>query len=217
MDNLKYWRMCEEYTVIEAAFLICDEDPNTFYADQIAGLDATTTALKRAIFSGKLKAKIKHKARTNKFHKSAEGFFEHQEHDDEPSISDQVEPDWYQTTIQGDDIKEWLRGLRHTDNFFFQDENPKTNQEGPDYLDPSHACYAHKLAAAIKAWHAVTSDPALRRGRSAKQAMEKWLINNAEELGLINKDGSINKSGIEDAAKIANWEQKGGAPKQTSI
>src|SRR5262249_8679108 len=40
-----------------------------------------------------------------------------------------------------------------------------------------------------------------------------WLRQHANEFGLTKEDGNPNEQGIEDAAKIANWDTKGGAPK----
>ena len=83
----------------------------------------------------------------------------------------------------------------------------------PDYLDQENEHYSPKLAASISVWEAVTSDPALMRGTSAKQAMMKWLRRNADKFGLTKEDGNPNEQGIEEIAKIANWDAKGGAPK----
>jgi hypothetical protein len=86
----------------------------------------------------------------------------------------------------------------------------------PDFLDENHPHYSPKLAAAIDAWQAVTADPSLRNGRSVKQALADWLKKNAQKYQLIKEDGTSNESGIKEVAKIANWEQKGGAPKTPS-
>jgi hypothetical protein len=34
-----------------------------------------------------------------------------------------------------------------------------------------------------------------------------------DEFGLTKEDGSPNEQGIDDVAKIANWDTRGGAPK----
>ena len=39
------------------------------------------------------------------------------------------------------------------------------------------------------------------------------MLKNADQFGLIKEDGTSNKQGIEEIAKIANWNIKGGAPK----
>ncbi|MND07504.1 hypothetical protein D3C83_295210 [compost metagenome] len=53
-------------------------------------------------------------------------------------------------------------------------------------------------------------------GKSPKQALEKWLREHALEFGLTTEDGSPNGTGIEEAAKVANWQPGGGAPKTPS-
>jgi hypothetical protein len=85
--------------------------------------------------------------------------------------------------------------------------------EGPDYLSSFHPNYSAKLAAAIEAWRAVSGNPELRRGKTIKQALDKWLREHANEFGLTKEDGNPNEQGIEEVAKIANWDLKGGAPK----
>jgi hypothetical protein len=39
------------------------------------------------------------------------------------------------------------------------------------------------------------------------------LAAHANEFGLTKEDGNPNEQGIEEVAKIANWDTKGGAPK----
>ena len=86
-------------------------------------------------------------------------------------------------------------------------------KRGPDYLSTDHANYSPKLAAATYAWMAISTDPELRRGKSVKQALVMWLRQHANEFGLTKEDGNPNEQGIEDVAKIANWDTKGGAPR----
>jgi hypothetical protein len=82
--------------------------------------------------------------------------------------------------------------------------------ETPGYRDITHDRFAPKLAAAIDAWESVT-DP---QGRHPKQALVKWLTDNAAKLGLWDNDnGRPNKTAIEEAAKVANWKDRGGAPR----
>jgi hypothetical protein len=40
-----------------------------------------------------------------------------------------------------------------------------------------------------------------------------WLRQHANEFDLTKEDGNPNEQGIEDVAKIANWDTKGGAPR----
>jgi hypothetical protein len=78
--------------------------------------------------------------------------------------------------------------------------------------NPFGRYYAPKLAAANAAWEAVTSDPNRLRGRSPKKALTLWLTEHAAEYYLLNKDGTPNATGIEEVAKVANWQPGGGAP-----
>ncbi|MGF6634267.1 hypothetical protein OKW38_002952 [Paraburkholderia sp. MM5496-R1] len=84
----------------------------------------------------------------------------------------------------------------------------KSLEEMQGYRDMTHDRFAPKLAAAIDAWEAVT-DP---QGKHPKQALTQWLTTNAAALGLWDKNGP-NKTAIEEAAKVANWKERGGAPK----
>jgi hypothetical protein len=71
--------------------------------------------------------------------------------------------------------------------------------------------YAPKLAAAVRAWNKVTSDPTALNGKTPKKALEIWLRKHANEYGLTNKDGNPNELGIEEICKVANWKPSGGA------
>jgi hypothetical protein len=81
----------------------------------------------------------------------------------------------------------------------------------PAYLDSTHSCYSHKLAAAIHAWEAVSSSPEkierekLHGRRSSIAPIQDWLIENSEKCGLIHK-GKPNKTAIEEITKVANWK-----------
>lgn len=81
--------------------------------------------------------------------------------------------------------------------------------DAPDYLDPQNPRYAPKLAAAVRAWQSVTD----AGGKHPKQALAKWLREHAAEYGLTDDEGKPNETGIEEAAKVANWQPGGGAPK----
>lgn len=104
-------------------------------------------------------------------------------------------------------LREWLekKGI-HTDFF-----NMEEKIDAP-YINSSHPRFSPKLYAAIKAWEAM-EDENLYRGISAKKGMEDWLKSNYKSLGLAHANGEINKTAIDEAAKIANWMPLGGAPK----
>ena len=111
-----------------------------------------------------------------------------------------------ETIVNIEDLKKWLTDKGVQVNFFFPSAKP-------DYLDERHKNYSPKLAAAISVWEAVTADTSLMHGTTAKQAMMKWLRRHADQYGLTKDDGNPNEQGIEEIAKIANWDSKGGAPK----
>jgi len=138
--------------------------------------------------------------------------------------------DWCKVTINREDLIDWLIRRGVTPEFFADEiqarktarmdagavstvptilNPPVQHQRIPAYLNPEHPRYAPKLAAAIRAWEAV-EDP---KGKHPAQAIREWLTRNAKELGLLKDGGELNKSAIDDIAKIANWQPKGGAPK----
>jgi hypothetical protein len=194
MEGLDYWRLCDELTVVQAALLIAGKDPSGLQdvidsqaqSDIPPGYAAAKAALTSAIRRNQLPANI------------IEGGDE-----DFPTG-----PDWYYTTVHVEDLKRWLSSRGFAAGFFFP-----LQKRGPDYLTTDHTNYSPKLAAAIHAWMAMSAHPELRRGKSVKQALVIWLRQHANEFGLTKEDGNPNEQGIEDVAKIANWDTKGGAPR----
>jgi hypothetical protein len=193
MESLDYWRLCDELTVLQAALLIVGEDPadNTYVestasGNQPTGYLAAKTALLNAISAKELYA------------------------DKRDAWTGDGNDSWIplQCLIKVTDLQFWLSKRGIVTGFFF----PKVSNS-PDYLDANHPNYAPKLAAAIEAWQAVTSRPELMKAKTAKQGMIKWLRENASRFGLTKDDGNPNEQGIEEIAKIANWDTKGGAPK----
>jgi len=195
MDPLDHWRLCDDLSVVQAALLIVGEDPSGTqeYVDQNQaqnrphGYDAAKTALINAIRGRRLAAK-------------------HVAVDDMGRLIG--EPDWHEITVSVEDLRSWLKSRGFTTGFFFP-----VAESGPDYLSQSHPNYAPKLAAAIGAWQAVSTSEQLRRGKTVKQALDVWLRQHANEFGLTKDDGNPNEQGIEEVAKIANWDTRGGAPR----
>lgn len=88
----------------------------------------------------------------------------------------------------------------------------KQPDQSHGYLDPSHPRYAPKLAAAVRAWQAVTD-----AGKTTpKQALDKWLRANAAEFGMINDVGKPVEAAVVECSTVANWNFIGGAPKTPS-
>jgi hypothetical protein len=193
MSPLDYWRFCQVLTVVQATILIIGEDPSEVIRDVHGnvrdwptGYEAVTAALLGDIKRKLLPADV------------PEGRdFEAQE----------TFPLWENATILVEDLRNWLKSRGVQRGFFFPEP------QGPDYLSSRQPNYSPKLAAAVHAWRAVSGDPELRKGKSVKQALDVWLRQHANEFGLTKEDGNPNEQGIQEVAKIANWETKGGAPK----
>jgi len=209
---MDYWRLCDELSVVQAALLIVGQDPagNQEYIltwkpdDRPSGFDAAFAALKNAINSERLVATVRRRSWERGWNEDPGEGQDLARDERGVQIIYEAEPDWNQTTVNLEDLRTWLakRGLRT--GFFFP-----TAAEGPDYLDPKHPRYAPKMAAAVLAWLNVT-DPG---GKHPKQALAKWLREHAAEFALTDEDGKPNETGIEESAKVANWQPGGGAPR----
>jgi hypothetical protein len=227
--KLDFWRLCDELSVVHAALLIAGCLPEQFENveawsafEQPTGYPAARAALRNAILSGSLSATVRRSAWDRGWDEEpadGEAYGKLQALVSEKGAADfearrllgagraliyRIEPDWHATTVQVPALREWLamRGMRT--GFFF----PQA-ADAPDYLDPRHARFAPKLAAAVRAWLAV-QDP---QGKHLKQALAKWLREHSAEFGLSDDEGKPNEQGIEECAKVANWQPGGGAPK----
>ncbi len=197
VENIDYWRFCDELTIVQAALLMVGVDPagNAEYISDWEphqrpnGYTAVSSALRHAVSSGTLKATIVRQ--------------------DAPygTISDDT--DWVATRIAVSDLKEWVLKRGFKPDFFFP-----LGVETAEYLDRDNPQFSQKLAAAVEAWKAVSTER--RRwnsGKSVKADLTKWLNLHAPDYGLTNEEGEPNKQAIEEVAKVANWNTKGGAPK----
>ena len=221
MEGIDYWRLCDELSVIQAALLIVDEDPAVSQEyilgwdsqNRPRGFDAAFAALKNSIKSSSLAAIVRWDS-YDSIEVCSSNFGDYDDCSKLVDTSNGAElyvktvPNWHDTTIRVEDLRDWLKHRGLKSGFFF----PQAS-DIPDYLDPNNANYAPKLAAAICAWETVTLDPSLIKATTAKQSMVKWLRQNAGRYGLTKEDGNPNEQGIEEIAKIANWDAKGGAPK----
>jgi hypothetical protein len=201
LDDFDYWRLCDELSVFQAALLtvgINPSDDEGAYCENHAiherphGYEAAKTAISNALKKGYLGGSLvpQYNYDDQGYANAAEGTV-----------------DIEKSTVDVDSLIAWLdcRGLKN--GFFSRDKTEKA-----DYLDSKHPRYAPKLAAAVKAWLAV-EDPG---GKHPKQALSKWLREHASEFGLSDDEGKPNETGIEEAAKVANWQPGGGAPKTPS-
>lgn len=216
MESLDYWRLCDEVSVIQAILLVIGDDPARLQENvegwtppnRPTGYDAAKAAITHAILSGRLPATIRRVAWQRGWNEEPEadeaiGLDEHGR-----QIIYKQEPDWRLTTVAVENLKSWLKSRGFKTGFFFPDETTD-----PVYLNREEACFSPKLAAAVSAWEAVRSDPQSTRGKSVKQALLIWLRKNSDRFSLSKEDGSPNEQGIEEVAKIANWDTKGGAPR----
>lgn len=188
MDALDYWRLCDEVSVVQAALLIVGEDPShyqEFDGEQPWKSPTGYDAAKTALLAAYRGKQL-------------------------PAYPVEINGRFSEckTRIKVEDLRAWLKSKGTTTGFFFS-----RLQGGPDYLSQLHPNYSPKLAAAVEVWRAVSADQELRRGKSVKQALVIWLRQHATEFGLTKEDGGPNEQGIEEIAKIANWDTKGGAPR----
>lgn len=184
MESLDYWRLCDELSIIQAALLIVGKDPSESQ-EYIEMWEPHKRPKGFEAAKSALKAAVNSKKIVAKVRYST---------------MDSSEPDWHISTVSVDSLKQWLVSRGFTSGFFFPEK-----QYNLPYLDVAHPQYAPKLAVAIMAWEAVTNNRYLLRNKTPKKAIGSWLETNAEKYGLT-------KQAIEEIAKIANWNTKGGAP-----
>jgi hypothetical protein len=198
LNGLDYWRLCDELNIVQAALLIAGSDPGNDQSfvenwpphERPTGYDAAKTAITNALRSGKIDGKL----------------IPHFDTDINGNrcgpIDDTV--DIQESRIEVESLKIWLKSRGLKGGFFFP-----TQSDDVDYLDQTHPRYAPKLAAAVKAWIAVGEVT----GKTPKQSLVKWLREHAAEFDLSDDEGKPNETGIEEAAKVANWQPAGGAPR----
>lgn len=187
MEELDYWRLCEELNIVQAALLVVGEDPSVSeYAEgwKLSNRPEGYEAAKIAICGG-LKNYIRYEKEYAELEEQTDCLrgdyasapdmvLENNEYLSSllnRSIAGTLIPesmididgydigfrqgsiDVYNSTVNADSLKQWLRLKGFTTGFFFPEPVGTT-----DFLDPLNPRYAPKLAAAVKAWQAVT-DP----------------------------------------------------------
>ena len=192
MQAIDLWKLSAEYSVIHAALIIAghhpedsEERPEYELVRAKKGYLAAKTALCNAVRSGGI-TPIALK-------------YEQTEYSDLDSL------DVQRTIISVDELRRFVRSRGMLCDFF-----ERANQR-PEFVAPGSKYFSKKLYAANRAWSAVTEEPERLIGKSPKQAVEKWLIEHAEELGLLRRDGQPNQTGIEEICKVVNWKPEGGA------
>lgn len=208
MQGIEHWKFLDELSVVEAALLSIDCDPQQYAKveelepeEQPDGYQASIRLITRAILAKKLPAKIKNLAQPTHF-----GY-------DGEDLIPEYSPDWNLTTVMAEDLKAFYSSIDRTCEFFFG-VKPR---DIPDYLDKDHPCYSPKLAGAVQAWQAAAANNDLPQARSTKSTLRGWLEEHADEFELTRDGDSLNVSAIIEIAKIANWDRKGGAPKTPEL
>lgn len=200
MDDIDYWRLCDDLSIIQASLLIIGENPsedhnyeNSNSNKKPLGYDAAKTAIVNALKRDVIDGQICWESETD---------FNGNE------VGNARYVDVYSSIVSVDSLRAFLkkRGIRG--GFFLPNEFEDRN-----YLDPTNEFYAPKLAAAVKAWEQVSSNAGLTAGKTPKQAIEKWLREHASEYDLTDTEGNPFKAAIEQISKVANWKPSGGAAK----
>jgi hypothetical protein len=200
MTDLSFWRLSEELTIVQAALLLVGQDPSLHFGvenkddtKQPANYQAAKVAISNALLREDVEGRCIPMA----------------EYDVDENVIGEL-PNTvavYASTVDVESLRTWLASRGMKEGFFFAGGPVE-----PDYLDPNSTRYAPKLAAAIRAWEAM-EDLCLLEGKTPKQALTKWLRENASRYGLSGDDGAPNETGIEEVAKVANWQPSGGAPR----
>lgn len=200
MQSADYWRLCDHLSIFQSIMLILGYDPENQSSYDVEnskkekipqGYGALKTALTNAVMIDSISNNIAYK-----------------QYDHRHNALDTPEIDIDQTILYVSSLRDYLNDKGFKEGFFFPEGNISE-----EYLDSQNQYYAPKLAAAVNAWKAVTHDPSLLNGKTPKQAMQKWLRENATRYGLTSDDGKLNETGIEEICKVANWQTGGGAAK----
>ena len=193
-----FWRLCDELTVHQAAYLVVGIDPQINTAalsrdlrnnKRPAGYGAAIHALASKLRDGTIKGKHVLKTQTD-FDGNFDGY-----------IDGSTDLDC--SIVDTDSVRSWLKSKGYKTGFFIPDCDGE-----PDYMNPNDARYAPKLAAAVSAWQAVTNAGKM----SPKKALEKWLREHAGHFGLTDDDGNPVTKAMEECSTVANWQTSGGAP-----
>lgn len=201
MDELFYWRLCDELSILQAALLIIGHDPSGENCHvekwQINERPHGYEAAKTAIING---------LKNNNLDGYLHYFPDYDREGDKCGYTNEV--DINSSTVSVEALKPFLRRRGICEGFFFNSDSDE-----PSYLNPENPNYAPKLAAAVRAWETITSNEALLNGKTPKQAIEKWLREHASTFNLTGTDGNPVAAAIEQISKVTNWRPEGGAAK----
>jgi len=121
---------------------------------------------------------------------------------------------WPETEVTAGDITEYCKksGIIH-ERFNPEPATPEEPENNRFDLDLKNIPLSVKMNAAIKVLKALDTDIEYHKKKSPTQRISQWLKDHYKDLGLIKPDGSMNKEGIEQISKVANWNPSGGTPK----
>jgi hypothetical protein len=189
-----YWVLFDELSMFQAISLCLGYDPENNHSNFVEsrrgytapmGYSALKNLIINAVKSERITAQIS-------YHDYNQG--------------DYVDID--ETIVEVASFKKFLLDKRIESDFFFP--NGELLQ---GYLNSNHCHFSVKLYAAISAWDALSVNPNLLNGKTPKQAIEKFLRDNAGQYELLKPDDTINETAIEEISKICNWKPQGGAAK----
>lgn len=201
MDDLDYWRLANHLTIVQAALLTIGKDPGPVlsYVEEWAdenkppGYEAVKHSIKYGVLNGMIEGEVHPLEEYNSF-----------SHCSQPIIGS-FDP--HASFVSVESLRNFWKNKGVQPTFFF----PNDVEERP-YMNSGHPRYSPKLAAGILAWEAMENE-ALLKNKTAKQALSKWLRENAARFDLADDEGKPNETGIDEIAKVANWNPKGGAPR----
>lgn len=208
-----YYRLLDDFSIIEVAALIADASPNevNYYdgeeyyylcdTEKNKIFSICVIALKRAIEKEKLPATIITNSTQPRFYQGSS-------HKEWIPIGD-IDP--AKTTIEREDLKYWLKQRGFNQGFFF----PENYKNDIPYLNPDNVHYPKKLAALVAAWEAANqaAEHDTKVNKNPNSFVKQWLIDNADRFNL--RDKNQKEAFFEELAKICNWNDVGGRNNQT--
>lgn len=190
MDRRERWKLAAHLNVHQVVLLMAGYDPVEYIRhfpqdwpeDVKQDIEPFLAAITNGVLEGRIRATIAYR-------------------------NDAIDVvDWTETRIDLESFRDWLGSRNFRDDFFALAGTPVD-----PVLDTENEYYAPKLAAAVRAWKEVTSDPDILIGKTPKKALEIWLKKNGAEYGLLDDEGNPIKQALTDICKVANWRPEGGA------
>jgi len=111
------------------------------------------------------------------------------------------EPNWFETTLEVNNLKDWLASRQHYPAFFFP------NSPTAELFKKENPRYSPKLACAVAAWNEIKEK---RPGSSVKKTVSDWATEHYSDYlkeGWKNSDEAAN-----EISRVVNWDPKGGSP-----